>query len=220
MRFWFFDLDGTLADTDRDIRDAWKAAISDRGLSCPSFDEKFVAGPPFDEMAKTLFPEEYTPALADALREGFASHYDSDGFPSTLEYPGVIDAAKALKARGDQIYIATNKRFAGATAMARHFGWDKVFDGIYAGDMHKDDAIGTLRKPELLALIMREIGARREECAMVGDTHSDFEAARENGILSIAVTWGYGTAKELSLADMTISDAAELLRVKGHLFSK
>ena len=98
--------------------------------------------------------------------------------------------------------------------MARHFGWDSVFDGIYAGDMHKDDAIGKLRKPELLALIMREIGARREECAMVGDTHSDFEAARENGIQSIAVTWGYGTAKELSLADMKISDAAELLRIR------
>lgn len=220
MRFWFFDLDGTLADTDLDIREAWKAAISDLGLRCPSFDEKFIAGPPFDEMAKTLFPDAYTPALADALRDGFASHYDSDGFPKTLEYPGVIDAAKSLKSRGDCIYIATNKRFAGATAMARHFGWDKVFDGIYAGDMHKDDAIGKLRKPELLALLMRETGAKREKCVMVGDTHSDFEAARENGIMSIAVTWGYGTAEELSMADMTISDAAELLRIEDHLFSR
>ena len=32
-RFWFFDLDGTLADTDGDIRLAWKAALADLGLA-------------------------------------------------------------------------------------------------------------------------------------------------------------------------------------------
>ena len=53
-RFCFFDLDGTLADTDPDIRGAWKAALADLGLECPSFDEKFVAGPPIDEMTRIL----------------------------------------------------------------------------------------------------------------------------------------------------------------------
>ena len=215
-RTWFFDLDGTIADTDADIRLAWKAAISDLGLACPAFDEKFVAGPPFDEMAKILFPESYTIALVDALRTGFASHYDTDGFPATVEYPGVIDAVKALKARGDRVYIATNKRFAGATAMERHFGWDKAFDGLYAGDMHKHDPIGKLAKGKLIALAMQEIGARREDCALVGDTHSDFDAARENGILSIAVSWGYGKPDELALADITIAHAAELLSIATH----
>lgn len=209
-KVWFFDLDGTIADTDADIRLAWKAAIADLGLDCPAFDEKFVAGPPFDEMAKALFPEICTPELVDALRAGFASHYDSDGFPSTFEYPGVIDTVKALKNRGDRAFIATNKRFAGATAMARHFGWDALFDGLYAGDMHKDDPIGKLPKGKLIALAMREIGARREDCALVGDTHSDFEAAKENGILSIAVAWGYGTPHEFALADVTVASASEI----------
>lgn len=209
-RVWFFDLDGTIADTDADIRLAWKSAIADLGLECPAFDAKFVAGPPFDEMAKMLFPEEHTPALVDSLRDGFAAHYDSDGFPSTREYPGVMDAVKRLKARGDRVYIATNKRFAGATAMARHFGWDSVFDGLYAGDMHKNDPIGKLAKGALLALAIGEIGAKREDCAMVGDTHSDFEAARENAIASIAVGWGYGKPEELALADAIASDPGEI----------
>ena len=34
-KLWFFDLDGTLADTDRDIREAWKATLADLGLECP-----------------------------------------------------------------------------------------------------------------------------------------------------------------------------------------
>ena len=42
-KLWFFDLDGTLADTDRDIREAWKATLVDLGLECPGFDDGFVA---------------------------------------------------------------------------------------------------------------------------------------------------------------------------------
>ena len=119
-RFVFFDLDGTLADTDPDIRRAWKAALADLGLVCPSFDEKFVAGPPIDEMARALFPDSFTQELADRIRVRFAAHYDSDGFPETREYPGVIDEVRRLKAEGRVVAIVTNKRYAGATAMARH----------------------------------------------------------------------------------------------------
>jgi phosphoglycolate phosphatase len=91
---------------------------------------------------------------------------------------------------------------AGTRVIAEKFGWNGIFDGIYAGDMHKDDAIGILRKPELLALIMKERGARAEECVMVGDTINDFEAARVNGIVSIGMAWGYGTEAELLEADI------------------
>ena len=45
FKYVFFDLDGTLADTDPDIRRAWKAALVDLKLECPDFDAKFVAGP-------------------------------------------------------------------------------------------------------------------------------------------------------------------------------
>ena len=96
-RFVFFDLDGTLADTDSDIRRAWKAALADLNLACLDFDAKFVAGPPIDEMVRVLFPDRFTPAFADAIRSGFARHYDQDGFPLTREYPGVLDVVRRLK---------------------------------------------------------------------------------------------------------------------------
>ena len=197
-RFCFFDLDGTLADTDPDIRGAWKAALADLGLECPSFDEKFVAGPPIDEMARILFPGAFTQELADAIRVRFASHYDNDGFPETREYPGVMDELRRLKAEGRVLAIVTNKRFVAATAMARHFGWDRVFDGVFAGDM----SAPKVRKPELLARVMAHYGAAPDDCALVGDTASDFEAAKANGILSIGVAWGYGCEDELSAADI------------------
>ena len=210
-RFWFFDLDGTLADTDCDIRFAWKCALKDLGLECPGFDERFVAGPPIEEMAKALFPEIYTDKLALDIRIGFGRHYDNDGFPNTLEYPAVMDRVRELKAAGARPFIVTNKRYVGAKAMAAKFGWMDVFEGLYAGDMHKDDpAIGKLRKPELLARVMRELGASPDDCVMVGDTKSDFEAARANSIESVAVAWGYGTASELAEADRIARNPKEV----------
>ena len=199
--FVFFDLDGTLADTDADIRGAWKAALADLGLDCPDFDARFVAGPPIDEMTRRLFPDRFTPALADAIRDSFARHYDHDGFPLTREYPGVMDEVRRLKAEGRVVAIVTNKRYAAATAMARQFGWERVFDGVFAGDMEAPK----VRKPELLRRVLARYGAAPGDCALVGDTASDFEAAAANGVTSVAVAWGYGKPDELRQADFLCS---------------
>ena len=207
-KFWFFDLDGTLADTDRDIREAWKAALRDLGLDCPRFDEVFVAGPPIDEMTRRLFPDRFSPALADDVRRLFASHYDGDGFPNTYEYPGVLDEVRAVAAAGATAAIVTNKRHAGATAMARRFGWNGVFaGGVWSGDMFPGRK---LAKTELLAVVMQRLGAAPGESVMVGDTASDFEAARANGVFSVGVEWGYGRPDELAEADVTVSAPCEL----------
>ena len=207
MKAYLFDLDGTLADTDRDIREAWKATLADLGLECPHFDREFVAGPPIDEMTRILFPALCTAELTAAIRRGFGEHYDHDGFPHTVEYPGVMAAVRRLKAAGVGVYVATNKRYAGALGIARKFGWERVFDGIYAGDMYPGER---LKKAELLRRLMAERGIAAAEATMIGDTAGDFRAARENGIASVAVTWGYGTAAELELADRRVSSPAEI----------
>ena len=210
-KLWFFDLDGTLADTDRDIREAWKATLVDLGLECPGFDASFVAGPPIEDMAKTLFPENYTDALGAAIRKGFGEHYDNDGFPNTVECPGIVDRVRALKASGATVVVATNKRYVGARLIAEKFGWERVFDGIYAGDMFKDDpAIGKMTKSALLSFLMRKYSAAPYECVIVGDTKSDFVAAKDNGIESVGVAWGYGKPEELALASRIAATPAEI----------
>ena len=210
-KLWFFDLDGTLADTDCDIREAWKSTLADLGLECPGFDAGFIAGPPIEEMARTLFPEAYTDALGAEIRKGFGKHYDNDGFPNTVEYPGIVDRVRELKASGATVVVATNKRYVGARLIAKKFGWERVFDGVYAGDMFKDDpVIGKMTKSALLAFLMRKYAVAPEECAIVGDTKSDFVAAKDNGIESVGVTWGYGKPEELVLADRIAATPAEI----------
>lgn len=209
MRTYFFDLDGTLADTDRDIREAWKAALVDLGLSCPSFDDQFVAGPPIEDMLRTLLGEDvYSDDLANRFRAAFAEHYDHDGFPNTFEYPGVLDAARRLKAQGHRLMIVTNKRYVGAKALAEKFGWFSVFEALHTGDM--DVALGLpnahkMKKGELLKRIIAAENLEPSLCTMVGDTINDFRAAKEAGIESLAVPWGYGTPAEYEQATRRIT---------------
>ena len=208
---YFFDLDGTLADTDRDIREAWRAALDEMGIVCENFERDFVAGPPIEVMAEKLFPGRYTPQLGLELKRRFGVHYDQDGFPNTKEYPGVLERVKELKKPCNQVFIATNKRYAGAKKMAEKFGWNRIFDGIYASDMYAEDpAVGKLTKTGLLGKILADRGLFAAESVMIGDTSSDFIAAKETGMKSIGVAWGYGTAEELAMADIVVNDMKEI----------
>ena len=55
--------------------------------------------------------------------------------------------------------------------------------------------------------------AAPERPLMVGDRLHDFEGAKAFGIPSVAMTWGYGAAEELELADWVARDAEELERI-------
>lgn len=210
-QIWFFDLDGTLADTDPDIRSCWRKALDEMQLVAPTFERDFVAGPPIEVMLKQLLPEAYTDALAAELRRRFGALYDSCGFPLTREYPGVMDAVRRLRESGAKTYILTNKRYAGATAMADHFKWWPCFDDLYAGDRYANDPqIGKMHKTALLAWVLKHEAFDPNTCVLVGDTLNDFSAARANGVESIGVTWGYGRSDELAQAGRTVNRPEEI----------
>ncbi len=82
--------------------------------------------------------------------------------------------------------------------------------------MYMDNpAIGKMDKPRLLAFVLRELGVSPADCVMVGDTANDFNAARVNGIASVAVSWGYAKPGELELADAVVASADALLVALG-----
>ena len=98
---------------------------------------------------------------------------------------------------GAKIYIATNKRRAPTLAIAKKFGWDRLFDGVWSYDSLEVK----YKKPELLARLMADLGIAAQDAVMVGDTKGDVDAGKQNGMATIGVTWGYGTREELSAAD-------------------
>jgi phosphoglycolate phosphatase len=77
--------------------------------------------------------------------------------------------------------------------------------------MFKDDpAIGKMTKSALLAFLMQKYAGAPGDCTIVGHTKSDFVAAKDNGIESVGVTWGYGKPEELALASRIAQSPSEI----------
>ena len=197
FKHWFFDFDGTLCDTEEDIKIAWRATIRAMGRECPQFDAIYRTGPTIDQVTYMLF-DDATPELVDRIRALFGPNYDESGFPCTKPYPWVPGWLDALKAQGCKIYIATNKRFRPLAALMKKLGWEDYLDGFYAFDMYPGEK---LKKADLLKRVMVERGIDPAEAVMVGDTKGDVDAGKGAGIATIGCTWGYGTRAELEGAD-------------------
>ena len=196
-KHWFFDFDGTLCDTEADIKAAWRAAIRGLGRECPRFDAVYRTGPTLDQVAYELF-DDATPELVERIRALFRVSYDAGGFPLTRPYPWVQGWLDALKSEGCCIYVATNKRFSPMGALMRKMGWEDFFDGYYSFDMYEGER---LKKWELLRRVMAERGIDPADAVMVGDTAGDVKSGKAAGMYTIGCTWGYGSREELEGAD-------------------
>jgi phosphoglycolate phosphatase len=77
-----------------------------------------------------------------------------------------------------------------------HFALADYFDGVYGSE--PDGTLG--EKGELIRHVLASEGLRASETVMVGDRKYDVAGAHANALLAAGVTYGYGTAEELTAA--------------------
>ena len=71
-------------------------------------------------------------------------------------------------------------------------------------------------KAAIVARVIREAGiADKSRAIMVGDRRHDVEGARQNGLDTVGVLWGYGSKEELMSAGAKyiVSDLGELEKI-------
>lgn len=213
-KHWFFDFDGTLCETEEDIKLAWKAAIAAIGRECPQFESVYKTGPTLEQVAYMLF-DDCTPELVAEIKKQFAVFYDSSEFANSKPYPWVPRWLDELKARGCSIYIATNKRWTPTVSIVRKKGWEGYFDGVFTFDMfaYPENCTGSgvdgrvLTKAELLEFQMKIRNIGKSDAVMVGDTAGDVSSGKKAGIKTVGVSWGYGRLQEIEDADVVLCEA-------------
>lgn len=189
-----FDVDGTLLETSEGILSSVFFALKQNGLSLPEgFNHDNLIGPPIQDSFKKLFPSLSVDELASLTNE-FRNHYKDEDLLKAKVYPGINESIAALKEAGIKIGIATYKREDYAVRIVKHFGLDK-----YASCIHGQDMEGKMRKKDIIALCLKEMGVAPEEAIMVGDANSDYVGAMDNGMRFLAVTYGYGFKSEADL---------------------
>ena len=194
-----FDLDGTLTDSGPGIMNGFEYAITQMGGSVEDRSQlrKFV-GPPLEESFGKILgysPEDTEKAIA-IYREYY---FQKGGVLENEVYPGVVKLLEDLKEMGLHTAVATSKFEKGTMIVLDHFDLKKYFEFIGCGN---DTDRKT--KKDIISYVIREAGITDlSKVLMVGDRCYDIDAAREVGIDSAGVLYGYGNEEEFKKAGAT-----------------
>lgn len=202
-----FDLDGTLTDSGEGIINcAWYAL---KAFNIPLPDKEamrvFVGPPLHDTFVRFGVPKD----RADEAVAIYRSRYVPIGKFENTPYPGVKELLEKLVEEGHKLYVATSKPEALSVEILEHFDLAKYFTLICGASTDRSRSI----KEAVIAYLLEQTGAQ-ENIVMVGDTAFDVIGAKQHGIPTIGVSWGYG-----EVSDMMEAGAAGIADTMDELYA-
>ncbi len=186
-----FDLDGTLVDTAPDLVASLNHTIAVQNLAPVGYDDlTHLVGQGARVMITRAFALRDVPLdekELPALLERFINHYKAGMPGESRAYPGLVAALERLAAEGFTLAVCTNKLEELARPLIEKLGLTHHFAAITGGDTFP------VRKPDARHLTgtIEKAGGHPARALMIGDSINDILAARNAGIASIAVPFGY-----------------------------
>jgi HAD superfamily hydrolase (TIGR01509 family) len=203
---YLFDVDGTLLDSAADICGAVSEVLAANGTNgvTHGFLRRYIGRHMFDLFADVI--PGVTQAEMEELLRRYRSTYHAREHRDTRLYPGVTEA---LSRMGGRKATATTKGTPTTRAVLEKFGLLDYFDHVQG-----TDGFPSKPSPDVVLRALAALGARPEDCLLVGDSAPDMEAGRRAGVKTCAVTYGYGDPDALARwePDYWIADLRELFR--------
>lgn len=205
------DLDGTLLNTLGDLRAATNHALEVRGLPPHSMEEirQFI-GNGIRLLICRAMPEGTPEAEIDAALDDFKAYYAAHIHDRTVPYDGIPQLLTALKKRGIQVAVLSNKIDSASQQLIEYFfpGKTDVVFGEHVGVPRKPD-------PTSCRMVMQQLGVQPEQVLYVGDSGTDMQTAKNAGLYAVGVTWGF-RSKEVLLkygADVLVHRPEQILQI-------
>lgn len=190
-----FDLDGTLTDPKEGIIKSFQYAFNKIGLPEPSSKqlERFIGSPLQQAFSELLDPPHKH--LIEQMIAYYRERYATFGMFENKPYEGVKEMLENLRNEGHRLFVATSKPTVFATKILIHFKLSEYFEEIFGSELDgsrsdKGDLLRYIKKTKSLG----------DRLLMVGDRNFDMNAARQNNLDFLGVTYGYGSHSELKEA--------------------
>lgn len=188
-----FDFDGTIVDTSEGIVKSMQYAFAKCGHR--EVEENLVRdiiGPPLAEMIKVLLKSENEAEIEECVK-AFRERYGSKGVFEMEPYSGIIDVIKNLAGQGFKLYIVTSKPTEYVNLILKDYDLEELFIDVTGVNLTGK----SLSKSERLSWLINKHNLSADDSVMIGDRPEDLIAANNNGLRSIAVTYGFGKKEEL-----------------------
>ena len=190
-----FDLDGTLTDTMDDLMTAMNGMLRELGFPTRTKAEllTFINNGAYRFVQLSL-PEAIRDdeLIMHTALEIYSRHYSTCYAEKTYPYEGMIDALRALKQMGIRLAVLSNKQDPFVKAIVAKLFPEDLFEEVHGQLEHpaKPD-------PTAALAIAESMGVSAEECIFVGDSDVDVHTAKNAGMVSLGVSWGYRPAPYL-----------------------
>ena len=204
-----FDLDGTLLNTIDDLAAAGNWVCRKHGWPTHPVEEyKRYVGNGMARLAARFSPEEWhTDEGVRTILEEFMPYYDAHKEDRTAPYPGIPALLEGLRGAGVSVAVLSNKAHQLAVPVIEGY-FPRMFQHIQGGV----EGLPFKPDPALLLRLMEAMGASKEHTLLVGDSNVDIRTAKNAGIASCGVLWGFRGREELEAegADFLVSSPEEL----------
>lgn len=206
-----FDLDGTLTDPAEGITNSVAYALERYGIKVENRKSLYTfIGPPLNDSFMKYYGFSAEKAM-DAIMV-YREYFRDKGIFENEVYEGVPELLGRIKESGRKIVLATSKPEEFAVRILEHFDLMQYFDVVAGASMDEKRN----KKGDVIKYAMEKGGISVEGTVMIGDREHDIFGAKENGLASIGVLFGYGSEDELKKAGAdyiasSVEDIFELL---------
>lgn len=188
-----FDLDGTLLNTLDDLADAGNRTLVKYGFPTHTTDEyKYFVGNGIPKLVERILPQGSDESLIKEALAVFEEDYAANMKNKTAPYDGTLAMLDRLKEKGLTLCVVTNKQHDMAVSVVREYFGDRI--DLICGA--RDD-LPKKPSPEGTFELMVRCHAKKDTTVYIGDSSVDIETARNSGLESIGVLWGFRTQSEL-----------------------
>lgn len=203
-----FDLDGTVTDPEEGITKSVQYALQHFSIEVQERRElyKFI-GPPLKDSFMEFYG--FTEQQAGEALLKYRERFEVTGWRENVVYDGMEKLLRHLRNRGKRIMLATSKPEVFAEQILVYFGLRDYFD--FVGGASLDGRRNY--KADVIRYVLDANGiSSREKAVMVGDRKFDILGAKEFGLETVGVLYGYGDREELTTAgaDHLVESVAEL----------
>lgn len=190
-----FDLDGTLIDSVADLGYAVNYALERLGYPIHKIESYYmmIGGGVRNLALKALPDGSKTPEEVERLLAHFFDYYNNNSMTHTHSYDGIVEMLNALQSRGTLLAVASNKYHAATVDIVSKIFPDIEFSAIYG----QRDGVEVKPNPQIVYDILEDLSASKGDVLYVGDSGVDMATAKNGGLRSVGVTWGFRPESEL-----------------------
>lgn len=193
-----FDLDGTLSDTGEGIINSVVYALNKYDIKVEDKRELFeFVGPPLHKSFENFYG--FSPEKAQQAVEYYREYYAVKGIYENTVYSGIYSLLERLKADGKTLAVATSKPEKFAKIVIESNNMSKYFSVVAGANL---DGSRT-KKADVIKYALNRLNAPNAVPVIVGDRCYDVVGAKEAGIDSIGVLYGYGSIEEMKESQAT-----------------